>query len=216
MNKDRLIDFFKGSIIMLIIPIIGFYLIELIVPLEPVIYVITAFGCFYTIIISMTLEVMARERSWKTLGYSIAIMLVFPIVAFFAFALLTPIPLTTKMFAGAGFGALFGASVGVGFKLMLPRRIVSANQHNTCFALANNNCEIFRKECQHLENANNCIFYLSGDVAPSHRLEAYLPIANMLGQARAIKSQQRFNLYIIILSTIAIIIAIVSLIISIT
>jgi len=84
---------------------------------------------------------------------------------------------------------------------------------STCFACYDNHCIIFDEDCQYTK-MGECDHYYSRRRSFPDGFKFYMDIVNMLAQARADRSQQKFNKYILILSTIAIIISVFSLIIS--
>ena len=83
----------------------------------------------------------------------------------------------------------------------------------TCFAYHDELCIIFDDNCPYTK-IKDCDFYYSKRRSFPDGFKSYMEIVNMLAQARAIKSQKKFNKYILILSTIAIIISVFSFIIS--
>ena len=83
----------------------------------------------------------------------------------------------------------------------------------TCFACHDGYCIIFENYCPYTKEGECNYYYFKRGSFPDG-FKPYMEIVNMLAQARAIKSQQKFNKYILILSTIAIIISVFSFIIS--
>ena len=81
----------------------------------------------------------------------------------------------------------------------------------TCFAYHEGHCIIFDEDCPY-NKIKDCDFYYSKLRSFPDGFKSYMDIVNMLAQARAVKSQQKFNRYILFLSTIAIIIAVISLV----
>jgi hypothetical protein len=72
---------------------------------------------------------------------------------------------------------------------------------NTCFASQNGYCSIFEENCPY-KKEGECDYYF------------FKRSGFIKAQARSNRSQQKFNKYLIILSTLAIIIAIISFIVS--
>ena len=71
MIKNKLIKHLLVILLMLALPLIGFFAIDLIVPLNPVVYVGAAFGSFYSICIIASLKLISSKRNVKTTGFFI-------------------------------------------------------------------------------------------------------------------------------------------------
>jgi hypothetical protein len=86
---------------------------------------------------------------------------------------------------------------------------------HTCFAcnIKNDQCVIFQKNCPY-NLPDKCEYYYSKRWDFPEDFKSYMEIVNMLAQARANITQQKFNKYILILSTTATTIAVISLVIS--
>jgi len=84
---------------------------------------------------------------------------------------------------------------------------------DTCFACHNVVCIIFDDNCKY-SRIKECEYYYSKKRGFPDGFRFYMEIVNMLAQARADRSQQRFNRYILILTTVAIVIAVLSFIVS--
>lgn len=122
MNKDRVIDYLLGGIILMVIPQITFFSISSITLLDPKIYVIASLSGFYFICWSATIEILKRKMNLipKVL-YIILFMGIMPISAYYTFDFASPISFTTSYFGEAGFGFVFSACLAVGFELMRPK-----------------------------------------------------------------------------------------------
>lgn len=86
---------------------------------------------------------------------------------------------------------------------------------NTCFAcdIRTSQCVIFEKPCPY-DSEKDCEYYYSKRRSFPDGFKSYMEIVNMMAQIRADKSQRLFNKYIIILTTVAIAISVISLVIS--
>jgi hypothetical protein len=84
---------------------------------------------------------------------------------------------------------------------------------NTCFASQNGYCSIFEENCPYKKEGECDYYFFKRGGFPDGFLN-YLQIVSIKAQARSNRSQQKFNKYLIILSTLAIIIAIISFIVS--
>jgi hypothetical protein len=131
MNKDRLIDYILGIIVLMVIPQIAFFALNSITPLNPIIYVIASLGGFYFICFSLTILVMKEKMKLmlKSL-YIFILMIILPILGYYAFDFVSLVPLNTTYFAEAGFSFVFSLCVVVGFKLIMPKEKYNVNNHH--------------------------------------------------------------------------------------
>jgi hypothetical protein len=83
---------------------------------------------------------------------------------------------------------------------------------NDCFAYnEKNGCIIFGKECKYSKVEKCSFFYPEKRGFPNHFYDK-MNMVNAINQARAIVSQRRYNLFLAILTAVAIVIAVIALI----
>jgi len=121
--KSRIVDFVLAFIVMLVIPLVGFFTINHFVPLYPTLYVISSLSGFYVICFLAMIEINKNLKRiyWKAINYVLFIAIL-PLLAFYSFDFITPIQLTSQHFAEAGFSYIFSIGVAAGFELLRPRK----------------------------------------------------------------------------------------------
>jgi len=83
---------------------------------------------------------------------------------------------------------------------------------NDCIFSKHNTICIINEKCSHIKKLENCEWYYPKDKTFPDRYKMYMEIICLKTQIKAIKTQNKFNWYITILATIAIIISVISLI----
>lgn len=121
--KSRFVDFVLAFIVMLVIPLVGFFTINHFVTLHPTLYVISSLSGFYVICFLAMIEINKNLKRiyWKAINYVLFIAII-PALAFYSFDLITPIQLTSQHFAEAGFSYIFSIGVAAGFELLRQER----------------------------------------------------------------------------------------------
>jgi len=130
MNKDVILSYIKrlalALFIMVVIPNIVFFIISLgfKVYLNPIIYPVASITGFCTICSSLWFEIMLSDKSnlIKFL-YFVLLVGIFPLLSIYGIDFATPINLITENVGEAFFGWVFGICIGVGFKILLPKKI---------------------------------------------------------------------------------------------
>jgi len=119
MKKDTIIKYFQIIMIMLVLPIIGFFAINYFFPLDTIIYATTSLTVLYAICIITAIKILYNDGSVKGVVKFSVIILICPTVAFNIFNLI--VPLNVIIFAYVGFGAFFGVCIDLGFRIMLSK-----------------------------------------------------------------------------------------------
>ena len=119
MYKDRLLDFKLVILIVLILPMLGYFLIDSYINLNPILYATTALTGYYTLCISTSIRIWQNKYLNNPFITVILVLIVFPTVGYYVFNLF--VPLNPTIFAGAGFGAYFGVCMELGIKLILKK-----------------------------------------------------------------------------------------------
>jgi len=128
MDKKRIISYIVAIIIILTFPIVTFYVLSLylisigIPALDPIFYVISAMTGFSTICFRIAMEIWQSKTSRLGKIISIFIMFASPLIGYYSFSFVTPVPITIEHFARAMFGYIFGISIGAGYELMKPKK----------------------------------------------------------------------------------------------
>ena len=122
-SRARIIDFVLAFIVMVVIPITGYYTINSIVSLPTTLYIVSSLSGFYVICFLAMIEIHRNLSRiyWKLINYLIFIFVI-PVLAFYLFDLITPINLSSQHFGEAGFSYIFSAGVAAGFELLRPKR----------------------------------------------------------------------------------------------
>ena len=118
MNKNTIRKCILSPILLVVFPIIGYFVLNRFYPLDPNLYSTTALTGYYAVCISLSIDLFQKKRDASTITAIALLLLVFPLMGYYIFNLI--VPLNAIIFAGIGFGAYFGVCIDKGFKLWLP------------------------------------------------------------------------------------------------
>ena len=119
MKKDTVIKYVLFLILVLVLPIIAYFVLNYFYPLDPILYAITALTGYYTLCLSTSLKIWGEKKDTQAIITILLLLLFFPLAGYYLFNIM--VPLNSIIFAGVGFGAYFGVCMNVGFKLLLSK-----------------------------------------------------------------------------------------------
>lgn len=114
--NGKIIDYLIVVILVLILPLVAFFSLSNYIQLDPILYATAILTGYYALCLTTSLKLWQERKDPVSVIISIFSLIILPVLGYYIFSLF--VPLTTVIFAGAGFGAFFSVCLEMAFRIL--------------------------------------------------------------------------------------------------